>query len=237
VEVKLKGVSVSFYFLCPMSLVSLAQALDRPFPPCKEATIRRTKSKFSGSRDVSPENRLMKYSSEVLKSLIRDDEMYDVALVGLDDLLATQLHLVVPEPPSEDILLRWLRPVVVERDTETNFTIAVHNQVTEVLHQLYPNQFESQSGDGGKDITDIVWTIEDIFVMNVEFKTRFVTSQSKSSQLEDILKSYSFICDEKVWNALQEEIESGTEFYWPGPEDMAYYNTTVTRILVQVCCT
>ena len=71
--------------------------------------------------------------------------------------------------------------------------------------------------------------------MNVEFKTRFVTSQSKSSQLEDILKSYNFVCDE-VWNALQEEIESGTEFYWPGLEDKAYYNTIVTQILVQVCC-
>jgi hypothetical protein len=127
-----------------------------------------------------------------------------------------------------------LRPVVLEKDTEANFTIAVHERVSDVLQRLHPNRFRSQSGDGGKDITDIVWVIENIFAMNVEFKTRFVTDRSKSRQLEDNLKSYSFVCNEKVWNPLQ-EIE-GTEFYWPGMEDKAYYNTTVTRLLVQVRC-
>jgi hypothetical protein len=171
-----------------MSLVSLAQVLDRPFPPCREATTRQSKVKSGGSRDVSPENRLMKQSSEVLKSLIRDDEMYDVALVGLDHLLETNLHLVVPEPPSEDDLSCQLRPIVLEKDTEANFTIAVHQRVSNVLQRLYPNRFRSQSGDGGKNITDIVWVIEDICVMNMEFKTRFVTAQSESKQLEDIFK-------------------------------------------------
>ena len=179
----------------------------------------------------------LKRSPEVLKSLIRDNEMYDVALVGLDHLLAANLHLMIPEPPSENVLLSRLRPVVLEKDTEVNFTTAVHRRVTDVLQQLYPDRFRSQSGGGGKYITDIIWVIEGTCGMNMEFKTRFVAARTKSRQLKVILKPHSFVCDENVWSAIQNEIESGTEFYWPGTEDKAYYNEKVIRIIVQVCCT
>jgi hypothetical protein len=172
-----------------MSLVSLAQVLDRSFPPCTESTTKQTKTKSGGLRDVSNENRLMKRSPEVLKSLIRDDEMYDVALVVLDHLLAANLHLMIPEPPSQSVFLSRLRPVVLEKDTEVNFTTAVHDRVSDVLQQLYPNRFRSQSGDGRKDITDSIWVNEGTCAMNMEFKTRFVTARTKSRQPKVIFKT------------------------------------------------
>lgn len=95
----------------------------------------------------------MKHSSEVLKSLIRDDEMYNVALVCLDQFLTTMSHFAVPKPPSESVLSSQLRPVVLKKDVKVN----------DVLQQLYPINFYSQSGNGGKDITDIVWAIRGIY--------------------------------------------------------------------------
>lgn len=38
---------------------------------------------------------------------------------------------MTPEPPSEAVLLSRFRPVVLEKDTEVNFTIAVHERVSD----------------------------------------------------------------------------------------------------------
>ena len=61
--------------------------------------------------------------------------------------------------------------------------------------------------------------------------------ESSPGSPKSFLKPHSFVCDENVWNSIQNEIKSGTEFYWPGTEDKAYYNEKVTQIIVQVCCT
>jgi hypothetical protein len=83
-------------------------------------------------------------------------KQYDVALAGLNSFLATKSHLIVEEPRSEAKLARLLRPVVLEKDTEYNFSTAVHERVLAVLDDLYPDKFRDQSGDGAKDITDMV---------------------------------------------------------------------------------
>lgn len=114
-----------------MSLVSLAKALDKPFPPCKEAATRRTEviSGVNGS-DITHEHGLMKHSPEVLKSLIRDQEMYDVALASHDQLLSENSHVMMQEPTSEKYLFN------VEGIPSST---AVHARVLTVLHKFYPH--------------------------------------------------------------------------------------------------
>ncbi|KIM81973.1 hypothetical protein PILCRDRAFT_480692 [Piloderma croceum F 1598] len=162
---------------------------------------------------------MMKRTDAVLKYVVRDHEMFDFALRGLDQLLEERSNLTSEISTSSDKLLRRYRHIVRNRDTEHNFDIAVSARITSILHVLYPGLFGEQSGDGDQDNPDTVWKIREgeakASVVNMKFKT-------------------SVFCDQNVWADLENEVDSATDFYWPGEEDKLYHNGKVTRLLVEV---
>jgi hypothetical protein len=76
------GHGVTQFLLYVMSsVVSLTQSLDQSYPPC---IISINKCTERESRDISHHNRMMKGTDTFLKYLVRDQQMSDVALQGLE---------------------------------------------------------------------------------------------------------------------------------------------------------
>ena len=101
----------------------------------------------------------MKGTETVLKYLVRDEPMFDIALLALDRLLKNNSECRTQDPPNDKKLILLYRSITREKDTEQNFDIAVTARVLLVFSELYPGWFDHQSGDGGKDVTDILWTV------------------------------------------------------------------------------